>query len=113
MRITKEQLKQIIKEELEDMMSKPTMMRLPKYNMPEVAEDLENAYNSEFTSVMAPNYQRLAADFKSDKTFVKMEDYANMLQFREDEWQKLNPSKDSKDFMRLINWIDGFSKTIR
>ena len=63
------------------------------FNMPEVAEDLENAYNSQLTSVLAPNYERLARDFKSDKTFIKMEDYANMLQFREDEWRKLNPSK--------------------
>ena len=113
MKITKQQLKKIIKEELEGMMGSPKKMTLPKFNMPDVAEDLENAYNSEFGGTMAPNYERLAKDFKSDKTIFKMEDYANMLQFREDDWKKLNPSKDSRDLMRLVNWIDRFHKVIR
>ncbi len=112
MKITKEQLKRIIKEELEDMMGESKAMRLPKYNMPEVAQDLEDAYNSELTSVLAPNYEVLARNFKSDKTFVNMENYANMLQFREDEWRDLNKSKDSNDLMRLVNWIAEFNKVI-
>ena len=93
-------------------MGAPKAMRLPEFNMPEVAQALENAYHSELTSVLAPNYEVLARNFKSDMTFINMEDYANMLQFREDEWRKLNPSKDSNDFMRLVNWIAEFHRVI-
>ena len=113
MNITKEQIMQIIKEELEDVMGDPKVMRLPKFNMPEVAKELEAAYNSDLGGIAAPNYESLAERFISSRTVYKMEDYANMLQFREDDWQELNPSKDPRDLMRLVNWIDRFHKVIR
>jgi hypothetical protein len=113
MQITKEQLRQIIIEELESMMGASKGMRLPKYNMPEVAKELETAYNSDLGSIAAPNYEALAERFISSETVYKMEDYANMLQFREDDWRELNPSKSSEDLMKLVNWIDRFHKVIR
>ena len=113
MKITKEQLKQIIKEELNEMMgSFGGSMRFPKYNMPEVAKELEDAYNSELGGTMAPNYQGLADRFISPRTVFKMEDYANKLQFREEDWRELNPTKDSEDLMRLVQWISNFHRTI-
>tara|TARA_R100001463_G_scaffold70640_1_gene124302 strand:+ start:51 stop:392 length:342 start_codon:yes stop_codon:yes gene_type:complete len=112
MQITKEQLKQIIKEELEEMMGGRKGMRFPEYKMPEVAKELEAAYNSDLGGTAAPNYQALAERFISPGTVYKMEDYMNMLQFREDDWRELNPSKDSKDLFRMINWIDRLHKTI-
>jgi hypothetical protein len=112
MKITKEQLKQIIKEELESIMEAPQGMRFPEYKMPEVAKELEAAYNSDFGGTMAPNYEALAERFISPSTVYKMEDYMNMLQFREDDWKELNPSKDSSDLFRMLNWIDRFHKTI-
>ena len=112
--MNKQQLKQIIKEELNEMMgSSHGGMKFPEYDMPQVAKELEDAYNSEFGGTMAPNYQGLAERFISSSTVYKMEDYANKLQFREDDWQELNPTKDSKDLMRLVNWIDRFYKVIR
>jgi hypothetical protein len=112
MQITKEQLKQIIKEELEEMMGGRKGMRFPEYKMPEVAKELEAAYNSEFGGTAAPNYEALAERFISPATVYKLEDYMNMMQFREGDWKELNPSKDSSDLSRVINWIDRLHKTI-
>jgi len=116
MKITKEQLRQIIKEELEEMMGEPKEskgMIFPKFKgLEDIAMELEDAYNSPSAGSVgtAPNYVALGDHISN---VYKMEDYANMLQFREDDWQELNPSKDSRDLMRLVNWIDRFYKVIR
>jgi len=115
MQLTKEQLKQIIKEELEDMMGEPKEskgMKFPRFKgLEDIAMELETAYNSPSAGSMetAPNYVALG-DYISN--VYKMEDYANMLQFREGDWEELNPSKNARDLMRLVNWIDRFHKTI-
>ena len=115
MRITKEQLKQIIKEELEEMMGGPkesSDMVFPKFKgLEDIAMELENAYNSPSAGSMetAPNYVALS-DYISN--VHKMEDYANMLQFREDELENLNPEKNRRELLRIPMWVDRFHKTI-
>lgn len=115
MRITKEQLKQIIKEELEEMMGSPKKSSdvvFPKFKgLEDIAVELEAAYNSPSAGSMetAPNYFALA-DYISNGH--KMEDYANMLQFREAELENLNPDKNRRELLKIPIWVDRFYKTI-
>ena len=115
MQITKEQLKQIIKEELEDMMDEPqesSGMVFPKFKgLEDIATELEAAYNSGMAGSLetAPNFLALA-DYISNGH--KMQDYANMLQFREAELENLNPEKNRRELFRIPIWIDRFYKTI-
>ena len=88
-------------------------MKFPKFKgLEDIAMELEDAYNSPSAGSMAtaPNFVVLGGYISS---VYKMEDYANMLQFREGDWKELNPSKDWKDLTRLVNWIDRFHKAIR
>ena len=115
MKITKEQLKQIIKEELEEMMDEPkesSGMVFPKFKgLEDIATELEAAYNSGMAGSLetAPNFLALA-DYISN--CHKMEDYANMLQFREGELGDLNPDKNRRELLKIPMWVDRFYKTI-
>ena len=87
-------------------------MKFPKCKgLEDIATQLENAYSSPSAGSIetAPNFVALK-DYIS--SIHKMEDYINMLQFREGDWKELNPSKNFRDFMRLAKWIDRFHKTI-